>query len=120
MGVAAHPRPGRAAGDVKSGSSFAISILAVAVGLAIAYLDSSTFGKDARATAIALAASSFVFSMAAPRVAWFVGLAIGAPVVVLTWMERASLESLIGLAISAVGAAVGYGIGRAVLGDPGR
>lgn len=102
---------------MKSGRAVAISILAIAVGLAIAYLDSSTFGKDARATAIALAASSFVFSMAAPRVAWFVGLAIAAPVVVLTWMERASLESLIGLAISAAGAAVGYGLGRALFGE---
>jgi hypothetical protein len=102
---------------VKSGRSVASSILAIAVGLAIAYLDSSTFGTDTRATAIALAASSFVFSMAAPRVAWFVGLAIGVPVVVVNWMSRGSLESLIGLAFSAAGAAVGYGIGRALFGD---
>ncbi len=102
---------------MKSGRSTAVSILAIAVGLGIGYLDSRTTWDDAGVTAMALAASSFVFSVASPRVAWFVGLAIGAPVVVFNYLSRGGYGSLIALAFSTGGAVVGYGLGRALLGE---
>lgn len=101
---------------MKSGRSVAVSILAIAVGLAIGYLDSRSTLHDAQLTGIALAATSFVFSAASPRVAWFVGLAVGAPVVVFNYLLSGGYGSLIALGYSAVGAAAGYGIGRALFG----
>jgi hypothetical protein len=95
----------------------AISILAVAVGLGIGYLDSRTTSDDAQVTAIALAVSSFVLSTASPRVAWFVGLAVGAPVVVFNHLSTGGYGSLIALAFSAGGAVIGYGLGRALFGE---
>ena len=102
---------------MKSGRSVAVSILAIAVGLAIGYLDSRATRHDPRMTGIALAAASFVFSAAAPRVAWLIGLAVGAPVVVFTYLLQGGYDSLTALGYSAIGAAVGYGIGRALLGE---
>ena len=100
-----------------SGRSVAISILAIAVGVGIGYLDSRTTWDDAGVTAMALAATSFLFSVVSPRAAWFVGLAIGAPVVVFNYMVHGGYGSLTALAFSAGGAVVGYGLGRALFGE---
>jgi len=88
--------------------------VALAVGLAIAYVDSRTTWDDAGVTAGALLIAAGVLGALRPRLWWMVGLLVGGPVPVFNYVLHGNLQAIAALAFALVGAAVGAGIGRSV------
>ena len=93
--------------------SVLVAAIALAIGLAIAYVDSRTTWDDAGVTAAALFITSAVLAATSPRSAWVIGLVVGLPVVVFNIALHGNVGSWVALVVSLAGAGLGRWIGKA-------
>jgi len=100
----------------RRGGAAIVAALALAIGLAIAYVDSRTTWDDAGITAGALLLSAGVLGATRRKWWWLSGLLVGAPVPIFNYVLHASAQAMVALAFSMVGALVGAGISRSVSG----
>lgn len=98
---------------MRSGAALLTILVALAVGVAIGYVDSQPGWDDTGITAGSVLLSAAILAAVRPRVAWAVGLAVGTPVLLFNVALRDSPGSAVAIGIGLVGAGVGYLIGRA-------
>lgn len=88
--------------------------LALAVGIAIALVDSSPGWDSTGITAMALVTSGAAFAaLAAGRRPWLWALLVGLPAPVVEIARTGNTGSILALAFAAVGAAIGWAVRRA-------
>ena len=92
---------------------FVIAGIALAIGIAIGFVDSRTTWDDAGITAGALLIAAAVLAAVRPKSWWVSGLLVGAPVPIFNYLLHDNMQAIAALAFSLVGAGVGAGIGRA-------
>ncbi len=95
------------------GSAYLVSLMALVAGLAIAWMDTRPSWDDAGITAGALALAAALASVAGAR-PWLVVLLVAGPLVIV--QIGGGLAILAVAVIAAVGAAVGWGARRTVVG----
>jgi uncharacterized membrane protein len=88
------------------------AIAAVVLGTCIAYVDSRATWDDAGISAAALAIAAGLVSLARPSRWLPIGLVVGIPVVALNVMRFGRWDSIIAVAFSLIGSAIGGAIGR--------
>lgn len=88
--------------------------IAAAVGAVIGFVDSRPTWDDTGVTVGALLLAALVLALIRPRAAWMIALAVGLPVVLFNTVARGGFGSVAAIGFSAVGAGIGYGIGRAL------
>ncbi|HEY7567300.1 MAG TPA: hypothetical protein VH762_06995 [Gemmatimonadaceae bacterium] len=91
-----------------------VVLLALVVGVAIAYVDSRATWDDAGVTAAALFITSAVLAAVSPRAAWLIGFVVGLPVLALNVVLHGNFGAVMGIVVSLVGAVIGHFIGRAI------
>ena len=91
-----------------------VVLLALVVGVAIAYVDSRATWDDAGVTAAALFITSAVLAAVSPRAAWVIGIVVGLPVLAFNIALHGNFGASMGIIVSLVGAGVGYFIGKAI------
>jgi hypothetical protein len=87
--------------------------VALAIGIAIGYVDSRPTWDDTGITAGSVFLAAAILSAVRPRAAWLVGLAAGAPVLVFNVVLSGNFGSAVAIAIGLVGALVGFLVGKA-------
>jgi hypothetical protein len=91
-------------------------LLALAVGLGLAWLDARPTWDATGVTAVLLLAASALIGLARPKLAWATGLAIGLPIPLVELAlrpGRPNVASLLAVAIAVLGA-VGGAVARLV------
>lgn len=91
-----------------------VVLLALVIGVAIAYVDSRATWDDAGITAGALFITSAVLAAVSPRAAWLIGIIVGLPVLAFNIVLHGNVGAIMGIVVSLLGAGVGYFIGRAI------
>ncbi|HUR82043.1 MAG TPA: hypothetical protein VM733_14860 [Thermoanaerobaculia bacterium] len=86
--------------------------IAAAAGSVIGYVDSRPGWDDTGITAGTLLLTACVLATLRPRAAALIGLAAGLPVVLFNVIVHGGFGSLLAIAFSMAGAAVGYGLNR--------
>ena len=88
---------------------------AVAVGLALAYVDSRPSWDDTGVTAGALLLAAFLLAALAPRRPWVVALAVGIWIPLFGIVGRGNYGSLLALVVAFAGAYAGSLLRRVIL-----
>jgi hypothetical protein len=97
-----------------------VVVVALVAGAVIGFVDSRPTWDDTGVAAGALFLSALVLACIRPRAAWLIGLAVGLPVVLFNVIAHGNFGSFLAIAFSLAGAAIGYGIGRALGVDGAR
>ena len=87
---------------------------ALAIGVAIGYVDSRPTWDDTGITAGSVFLAAAALAIVRPRVAWLVGLAVGIPVPLFNVTLHGNFGSVMAIAVGLVGAGVGYVVGKMV------
>jgi hypothetical protein len=102
----------------RAGSQIALLLLAILLGLAIAWIDSRPHWDDAGITAGLLLLSAGLLGLIGPRRPWLWALGIGVWVPLHLFLQKPTLGSALGgcviLAIPAAGAYAGMAVRRAI------
>jgi len=88
--------------------------VALIVGAVIGFVDSRPTWDDTGVTVGALLLAALTLALIRPRAAWLIALAVGLPVVLFNTVAHGGFGSVVAVAFSAVGAGIGYAIGRAL------
>lgn len=91
-----------------------VVLLALIIGVAIAYVDSRATWDDAGITAGALFITSAVLAVLSPRAAWLIGVVVGLPVLAFNIVLHGNFGAVMGIVVSLVGAGVGRLVGKAI------
>lgn len=94
--------------------TIALTVVAVAIGLAIAWMDSRPRWDDTGVTVGALLVTSFVMALISGRRPWLWALLVGVWTPLVELVGGGELASLVALAVAGVGAAGGYLSARAL------
>ena len=101
---------------MSSRTFWVLLVLAILLGLGIAWVDSRPAWDDTGISAGVVLLASAGFAFAAPRRPWVWALAIGAPIPLLGILSRGNVASLLALVIALVGAYGGALVHRAMYG----
>jgi hypothetical protein len=91
-----------------------VVLLALVIGVVIAYVDSRASWDDAGVTAAALFITSAVLAAISPRAAWLIGFVVGLPVLAFNIALHGNFGAVMGIVVSLVGAGVGHLIGKTI------
>jgi hypothetical protein len=95
-----------------------LAVMAVGVGVVVAWIDSRPSWDDTGITVGLLLLASTGLAFLGGRRPWLWALLVGAPLPAVEIVTEGTLASLIALTFAAVGAAIGWGLRRAI--EPAR
>jgi hypothetical protein len=99
---------------MRSGLTLFVLLVALAVGVAIGFVDSRPNWDDTGVTVVSVFFTAVVLAALRPRVAWLAGIAVGAPVLLFNVLLQGNFGSAAAVGIGLIGAGVGYLLGRAL------